>query len=268
MSQAESFRDKWRARRRTPPGRIEVIPGVLSPQLGNRRDILVYLPTSYDRTDARYPVIYMHDGQNLFDPATSFAGEWGVDEAMAKAPRKGRRAIIVGIPNAGIDRIREYAPFTDPQHGGGYGDAYLDFVADTLKPLVDARYRTDPSPGAAGMAGSSLGGLISLYGFFRDPGRWGFTGALSPALWFGGGAIFPCIESAGYVRGRIYLDVGAREGEGTLANARAMCDRLLTLGYTRGKDLMWVEDRGGMHNEASWGRRLRKALPFLLRGTR
>lgn len=266
MSQAESYVEKWRARRRTAPGRIEVIPDVLSPQLGNRRDVLVYLPTSYDRTDARYPVIYMHDGQNLFDPATSFAGEWGVDAAMAKAPRKGRRAIVVGIPNAGIDRIREYSPFADPQHGGGSGDAYVDFVADTLKPLVDARYRTDSSTSATGIVGSSLGGLVSLYAFFRDPGRWGFAGALSPALWFADGAIFPFVESAGYVRGRLYLDVGTREGAGTLANARAMRDLLERLGYRHSRDLKWVEDAGGMHNEAAWGRRLRMALPFLLGG--
>lgn len=266
MNQADQFLDKWRGRRRTPPGRLEVIPGVLSPQLGNRRDVLVYLPSSYERTERRYPVVYMHDGQNLFDPATSFAGEWGVDTALAKAPRKGRRAIVVGIPNAGIDRIREYSPFIDPQNGGGHGDAYLAFLSETLKPLIDARYRTDPDPSATGIVGSSLGGLVSLYGFFRHPGRYGFAGILSPALWFADGAIFRFIESAPYVRGRIYLDVGTREGQGTLANAREMRDLLVTRGYRRGKDLMWVEDKGGMHNEAAWGRRLRTALPFLLGG--
>ncbi len=268
MSQHEQFLEKWRARRRTAPGRLEVIPGLYSPELGNRRDILVYLPTSYDRNEQRYPVLYMHDGQNLFDPATSFAGEWGVDTAIAKAPRKGRKVIVVGVPNAGIDRIREYSPFADPRHGGGEGDAYLAFLHDTVKPMVDSRFRTDPSEEATGIAGSSLGGLISLYGFFRHPGRYGFAGVLSPALWFGGGAIFPFVASAPYVRGRIYLDVGAREGEGTLANAREMRDLLIANGYRRSRDLMWVEDSAGMHNEAAWGRRLRTALPFLLGGTR
>ena len=266
MSQSARFLEKWQSRRRTPPGRLEVIPDVASPQLGNRRDILVYLPASYDRTEVRYPVLYMHDGQNLFDPATSFAGEWGVDTALAKAPRKGRRAIVVGIPNAGIDRIREYSPFVDARNGGGEGDAYLAFLHETLKPLIDRQYRTDPTPSATGMVGSSLGGLISLYGFFRHPGRYGYAGVLSPALWFADGAIFPFVEAAPYVRGRIYLDVGTREGEGTLANAREMRDRLVAKGYRRGDDLMWVEDKGGMHNEAAWGRRLRSALPFLLGG--
>jgi predicted alpha/beta superfamily hydrolase len=266
MSQSARFLEKWKARRRTAPGRLEVIPDVESRELGNRRDILVYLPSTYEKSDKPYPVLYMHDGQNLFDPATSFAGEWGVDSALARAPRKGRRAIIVGIPNAGIERIREYSPFVDRRIGGGLGDAYLDWIEGTVKPIIDGRYRTIRDPEGTGIGGSSLGGLVSLYAFFRSPARYGFTAILSPALWFGDGQIFRFVESAGYVRGRIYLDVGAREGEGTLANARRMHDLLLVKGYQQGKELMWVEDKGGMHNEAAWGRRLRKALPFLLAG--
>ena len=268
MSSSEQFLAKWKARRRSPPGRLEVIPDVESRELGSRRDLLVYLPSSYDKTDQPYPVVYMHDGQNLFDPSTSFAGEWGVDSALAKAPRKGRRAIVVGIPNAGIDRIREYSPFVDERNGGGMGDAYLDWLELTVKPLVDQRFRTLAGPEGTGIAGSSLGALVSLYAFFRQPGRYGFVAALSPALWFAGGEIFRYVESAPYVRGRVYLDVGTREGEGTLANAREMRDLLLAKGYQRGRDLMWVEDRGGMHNESAWGRRLHKALPFLLGGGR
>jgi predicted alpha/beta superfamily hydrolase len=264
MSQSARFLDKWKARRRTAPGRLDVIPDVESRELGNRRDILVYLPASYDKSDKPFPVLYMHDGQNLFDPTTSFAGEWGVDSALAKAPRKGRRAIVVGIPNAGIDRIREYSPFVDPRIGGGLGGVYLDWIERTLKPLIDERYRTVRDVSGTGIGGSSLGGLISLYAFFRSPARYGFVAAMSPALWFGDGQIFRFVEAAGYVRGRVYLDVGTREGEGTLANARQMRDLLETKGYTRGRGLMWVEDKGGQHNEQAWGRRLRQALPFLV----
>jgi len=266
MSQSARFLDKWKARRRTAPGRLEVLHAVESRELGNRRDILVYLPASYEKNDKPYPVLYMHDGQNLFDPTTSFAGEWGVDSALAKAPRKGRKAIVVGIPNAGIERIREYSPFVDSRIGGGKGDAYLDWIEQTVKPLIDERYRTVRGPEGTGIGGSSLGGLISLYAFFRSPARYGFVAALSPALWFGDRQIFRFVQSAAYVRGHIYLDVGTREGEGTLANARQMRDHLLEKGYLRGRDLMWVEDKGGVHNEAAWGRRLRKALPFLLGG--
>jgi predicted alpha/beta superfamily hydrolase len=243
-----------------------VFPEVYSPQLGNHRDILVYLPSSYARSLKPFPVIYMHDGQNLFDPATSFAGEWGVDVALAKASRRGRRAIIVGIPNAGVDRIREYTPFVDERVGGGHGDAYLDFLLETVKPMIDGSYRTMTEREHTGIAGSSLGGLISLYGFFRDPPRFGFAGALSPALWIGNGEIFRIVEAAPYVRGRIHLDIGTREGARALSDARRMRDQLVGKGYRLGRDLSWMEERGGMHNEAAWGRRLRKALPFLLSG--
>lgn len=260
----QNFLMKWMARRRTPPGTLEVIPDVYSRELGNRRNILVYLPSSYLRSERPYPVLYMHDGQNLFDPATSFAGAWGVDEALARAPKKGRRAIVVGIPNMGVERIREYSPFVDIQNGGGLGDLYLDFILQTVKPLIDERYRTLPDWESTGIAGSSLGGLISLYAFFRQPAAFGYVGALSPALWFADGAIFDAVREAPFVPGRIYLDVGTREGDGTLANARMMRDMLVEKGYELGKDLMWVEDKGGMHNEAAWGRRLRGAFPFLL----
>jgi predicted alpha/beta superfamily hydrolase len=260
------FLRKWMRRGRVPPGTLDVIPAVDSPQLGNRRDILVYLPASYVKSERSYPVLYMHDGQNLFDPTTSFAGEWGVDVALARAPRKGRRAIIVGIPNMGTDRVAEYSPYLDDRNGGGRGDQYLDFLLETVKPLVDSRYRTLPGADTTGIAGSSLGGLLSLYAFFRAPRRFGFAGVLSPALWFAGGAIFRTVEAAPYVRGRIYLDVGTREGARTLADARRMRDLLLDKGYRRGQELSWFEDRGGMHNERDWGRRFRRALPFLLHG--
>jgi predicted alpha/beta superfamily hydrolase len=244
-----------------------VIPDVLAPALGNTRDILVYLPAAYEKSDRRLPVIYMHDGQNLFDPTTSFAGEWGVDAAMARAPRKGRRAIIVGVPNMGVERMREYSPFWEPRHGGGAADDYLDFLTGTVKPLIDSRYRTLPEPGSTGILGSSLGGLVSLYAFFRPGSVFGFAGAMSPALWFGEGQIFPWVEAAPYVRGRLYLDVGTNEGANTLRHAQAMRDLLVRKGYVPGEDRLWVEERGGMHNEAAWGRRLRKALPFLLAET-
>ncbi len=255
---------KWSARRRTPPGSLEVIPDVYSPELDNRRDISVYLPAHYHRSDCPYPVIYMHDGQNLFDPTASFAGEWGVDVAMAQAPRKGRRAIVVAIPNMGVDRLREYSPFVDERAGGGGGDAYVDFILRTLKPMIDAQYRTLRDRVGTGIVGSSMGGLISLYAFFRAPHAFGFAGAMSPAFWFAGGAIFPYVRSAPHVGGRIYLDVGTREGSGTLMHAREMRDILVEKGYAMGETLSWVEDEGGMHNEEAWGRRIRHALPFLL----
>jgi predicted alpha/beta superfamily hydrolase len=252
--------------RRARQGTLHRIPAVHSPQLGNERDILVYTPGSYARGIARYPVIYMHDGQNLFDAATSFAGDWGLRAALARASRRGIETIVVAIPNMGPARIDEYTPFADPKAGGGQGDRYLEYLIDTVKPLVDGRFRTLPDREHTGIAGSSLGGLISLYALFRYPEVFGFAAALSPSLWFARGAILEFIAQAPTVgpRARIYLDVGLREGANHVALARRLRDMLLAKGYGPERDLLFVEDRDGRHHESAWGRRFRKALPFLL----
>src|SRR5690606_842207 len=190
------------AQQHTISGTVKVLADLLSPQLGNRRDLLVYLPRSYAASDQHYPVLYMHDGQNLFDAYTSFAGEWQVDETMQQLERDGIEWIVVGIPNAGEDRLAEYSPFPDPKHGSGRGDLYLDFVVDTVKARIDADFRTLPGRDHTGIMGSSLGGLISLYGFFSRPDVFGFAGAMSPAFWYGGRAIFPYILKQSYVPGK------------------------------------------------------------------
>jgi predicted alpha/beta superfamily hydrolase len=243
---------------------LETLEGIHSPELDNSRDVLVYLPPSYGRQRRSYPVLYMHDGQNLFDPEMSFAGAWGVGRAMDAAARRGLEAIVVGVPNMGPDRLDEYSPFLDPETGGGKGVPYLDFLARTLKPLVDRRFRTRPARDQTVIAGSSMGGLISLFGLFHHPETFGAAGVLSPSLWFAGGEIFSAINSAPFVPARIYLDIGALEGAEHVANARRMRDLLLSKGYRLGADLRWLESRSGRHDERSWGRRFARALPFLL----
>jgi glycogen operon protein len=181
-----------------------------------------------------------------------------VDTVTARAPRKD--GAQVGIPNMGIDRMREYSPSWTPGMAGRGGG--IEFLVHT--PADDRPVPDQAGAGVHRILGSSLGALVSLYAFLRVPSHFGFVGAMSPALWFADGGIFPWVEAAAYVRGRVYLDVGTREGEATLRNARQMRDLLERKGYRRGQDLLWVEDRGGMHNEAAWGRRLRRALPFLL----
>jgi len=247
---------RWRARK----GRLVVLPSVHSPQLDNRRDLYVHVPAADPaRGDARYPVIYMQDGQNLFDPATSFAGTWGVDEALAWASRRGLDAIVVGIPNMGAARTAEYDPFVEA------GDRYLDFVTHTVKPLVDGQFPTLPERSHTGIAGSSMGGLISLYAFFKYPEVFGFVAALSPSLWFADGALLDLVARAPQVPGRLYFDVGLREGEQTVALGRRLRDLLRAKGYEPRRDFRWVEDQDGVHHESAWGRRFRQALPFLLR---
>jgi len=260
-------------------GIVRVAPALHSPQLRNQRDLLVYLPPSYHHSQQRYPVIYMHDGQNLFDNATSFAGEWGVDETMEQlAHSSGLEAIIVGIPNAGEARLAEYTPFRDRHLGGGRGDAYLDFIVHTVKPLIDHDFRTLPGRRTTGIMGSSLGGLISLYAFFARGGAFGFAGVMSPSLWFAQEAIFDFVEASAFWPGKLYLDAGTRElGEqpgGRLhratasrryyASVRRMKGILVRKGYRPLRDLMHVEEQWAGHSESSWGRRLGPALRFLI----
>jgi predicted alpha/beta superfamily hydrolase len=243
---------------------LETLRDFYSPQLDNRRDILIRLPPSYGRSSRRFAVLYFQDGQNLFDSATSYAGDWGLQRVVAAAARRGIEAILVGIPNMGIERLDEYSPFADPEEGGGAGDRYLDFVVETLKPAIDREFRTRLEPAHTGIVGSSMGGLISLYAFFREPSTFGSAGVLSPSLWFAGEVIFSRIESAAFVPGRVYLDIGSLEGPQHVARARRMRDLLLAKGYRLGENLRWLESRCGRHDEASWGRRFARAFPFLL----
>jgi predicted alpha/beta superfamily hydrolase len=247
-----------------PFGTIERINGVYSPQLDNERDLLVSLPGGHASGEKRYPVIYMHDGQNLFDPATSFSGSWNVDVAMAEVSLDGLGAIVVGIPNMGAERLDEYSPFEHPRLGGGKGDQYVDWLIETVKPMIDARYNTAPDRAHTGIAGSSMGGLISLYAFFRNPEVFGFAGVLSPSLWLTERKMLSFVDNAPFSPGKLYLDVGDLEGEEHVEKALRLRDLLLVKGYTLGEDLMWVVEAFGAHHESAWARRFRDALPFLL----
>lgn len=249
----------------TVVGTVKVLHDFHSPQLDNRRDILVYLPPSYRTSERRYPVVYMHDGQNLFDEATSFGAEWGVDQTLEAGAEQGLEAIVVGIPNMGEARLDEYSPWRDDKYeAGGSGDPYLDFVVHTLKPVVDADFRTLPGREHTGIAGSSMGGLISLYAFFRHPETFGFAGVMSPALWFAGRRVYDYVEQAPFVPGKLYLDVGTQEGSEELQDVRRLRDILVRKGYEKGRNFLYVVEMGGAHNERAWARRLRKELHFLL----
>ena len=237
-----------------------------SRELGNSRDLTIYLPPGYARAGGGYPVIYMQDGQNLFDPMTSFAEPWRIDDAMRREAAHGVHAIIVGIPNMGKDRIAEYSPFVDAKVGGGKGDLYIDWIVGTVKPLLDRRFHTRPERQYTGIAGSSMGGLISLYAYLREPATFGSVAVMSPSLWFAQRSIFSTLAASGHYPGRIYLDIGHREGAAALEDARRMRAALVAKGYEEGRELKWVEDPDGRHSEVDWGRRFGPAVSFMLRG--
>jgi predicted alpha/beta superfamily hydrolase len=239
-------------------GDVRILPQVWIPPLQTKRDILIYLPPSYETSHRRYPVLYMHDGQNLFDDATAYAGhDWRVDETMEDLSREGYEAIVVGMYHGGEQRLVEYNPF--PGKWQGRGEEHVAFVCDTLKPFIDAHFRTRPEHDATGVLGSSMGGLISLYAFFRRPEVFGMCGALSPSLFVGRGAIVRYAVSAPFHPGRIYLDNGTRE-----PSARPLYDALREKGYRVRRHLKYVVERGGTHSESAWARRLPNALRFLL----
>ena len=268
---------------------------VWSPERSNRRDVHVYLPASYSAGRDRYPVVYMQDGQNLSDPETAFAGTWELDTTLARLAERGIEAIVVGVDHAGDERLIEYSPYPDRRQGGGEADAYLEFLASTLKPRIDRLFRTRADRESTAIFGSSMGGLVSLYAYFRYPSIFGRAGAMSPSIWFGLSAVLDFIQEARTLGGRIYLDVGTSEGAGTLRDARKLGRLLVRKGFRRRRarsaslsanrwsaslslrqpsgqagerdkdsSLRYFEDRGGRHSEADWARRLEPALEFLL----
>lgn len=256
LSDWRPYAEHFTGQPHTINGTVLVQPQVYSPQLDNRRDILIYLPPSYFAGDRPYPVMYMQDGQNLFDAATSFVGvKWGVDDALQALSADGLEAIVVGIPNMGDRRMQEYTPPTNPWWRGT-GDRYVAFLIETLKPLVDRDFRTLTDRSHTGIFGSSLGALISLYAFFSRSDIFGFVGAMSPSLWVGRGLLLDQVRAARQVQGRIYLDNGSRE-----PSAQRLADLLRERGHA---DFKYVVDVGGRHTEADWARRLPEALRFLL----
>ena len=270
---------EWLPYQKTHPdssvvGDLRVVRSVFGGDLAPR-DLIAYLPPSHDSSRRTYPVLYMHDGHNLFDPTTAFGGvHWGISETANALAARGLEAIIIGIPCDGQHRLDEYGPWRDDRLAqimssgtGGRAHEYLDFVIETVMPLVNSSFRTRSQPAATGIAGSSMGGLVSLWAVLIRPDMFGFCGVFSPALWFGQDRIFNLVRST-RVRARVYLDMGAREGLSpeekqfgeTLEHARAMRDLLLE----QGANLHYLEDPNGEHHERDWQRRFPAALEWFL----
>jgi len=231
------------------------IPGVPGPGEAVR-DLVVATPPGYeDASDRRYPVVYLQDGQNLFDPETSFVGHWGLLETLAQQGIT-HPAIVVGIPNLGQGRLKEYSPFDDAVRGIGEGVGYLKWLTGTVKPLIDATFRTLPEREHTAVGGSSMGGLFSLYAILGAAATFGSAWVMSPALWYADGAVFRWLRRQPAPTGRIWLDVGEGEGEDELFDVRRMRDLLISRGWKLGSTLRYLEDPRGDHDEASWGRQV------------
>jgi alpha-glucosidase len=214
--------------------------------------VWIYLPPNYDKSSKKYPVIYMHDAQNLFDNASSYAGEWEVDETLNKLYEKtGKGFIVVGIENGGEERINEYTPWKNEKYGGGKGGIYVDFIAKTLKPYIDANYRTKKQQKHTGLIGSSLGGLISYYGGLEYPKTFGKIGALSTSFWFSEKVVDFTLEKGNLKDTKLFLLVGGKEGDDTDKDTQKMEKLLLKTGF-KPKNLNTKINPEGQHNEAFW----------------
>lgn len=241
-------------------GSLQVIQNFSSQILGNSRSIRIYLPPSYfENTLKSYPVIYMHDGQNLFESSTSaFGVEWEVDETVDALVAQGRmgEAVIVGVDNAGANRINEYTMTPDPTYGGGGGAQYLDFMEQELMPWIETNYRVRTGAENTTIMGSSLGGLISFCASWNRPDVFGTAVCMSSSFWWDGDGIVSGVETytGPFVDARFYIDIGA--GESMVSQTNRMRDALEDLGYQHNDNLWHYYDQTGSHNEASWRDRL------------
>jgi enterochelin esterase-like enzyme len=246
-------------------GQVIYHPRVSSPQLKNPRDIIVWLPPSYNfNLQARYPVLYAHDGQNLFDPTTAFAGhDWRLDESASQLILAGKieELMIVGIYNT-PDRTSEYS-------GSLTGEKYASFVAHELKPFIDNAYRTRTDASATAVMGSSMGGLISFYMAWWYPEIFGKAACLSSSFFWNKNKTLKMVRDYQGSKKpiRIYLDVGSKETL-LVEGYREIVKLLQKQGYRKGVDLQYFYDLGADHNEYDWGNRAWRALTFLFKKRR
>lgn len=227
------------------------------------RTARVWLPPAYDADPAaRFPVLYMFDGQNIFDAATSFSGEWGVDEAITVLGDTIDSPIVVAVDNGGANRILEYTPFVDPDDGqGGGGAAHLDAITDVLVPWVDATFRTRPRATERALSGSSLGGLMTVWAAYARADTFGRFAALSPSVWWADRALVDFVEAGDQPQVRLWVDHGGAEPD--QEQFRALRDALETDGFVEGADYHAEVVPGAGHTEGAWAARYGEVLRFL-----
>jgi predicted alpha/beta superfamily hydrolase len=258
---------------RTLTGNIRYLRGVASRFLKNKRDVIVWLPPDYDNDPRRrFPVLYMHDGQNLMDSATAFAGEWHVDETAQQLVQSGEvePLIIVGIYNTKA-RFGEYTPVKGTgEHahlGGGNADAYGRFLVEELKPMIDRTFRTRKGPQDTGLAGSSLGGLVTLHLGLKHPGTFQRLAVVSPSVFWANKDILARVNAVKKKPPlKLWVDIGTRESEDsqeTVEDARLLRDALEAKGWKLGTDLQYEEVPGATHSESAWAERFDDILRYL-----
>jgi len=232
-----------------------------APQLKTTKTIWVYLPKNYNNSNKKYPVIYMHDGQNLFDAANSFAGEWNIDETLDSISAQ---VIVIGIEHGNEKRMAELTPFKNEKYGGGNANNYLEFIVATLKPYVDKTYRTKTSVRNTALIGSSLGGLVSFYGALKYPNVFGKVGCFSPSFWFNRKEIFELMQQTKSFKTKVYFLCGDDEGDADVINDLNKIEYQINTKRCECLKLnKKVIVKGGQHNEKLWRLGFKKAYLWL-----
>ena len=251
-------------KKHTATAQVKVVDdSLLIPGLNRHRKVWIYLPPSYAKSNKRYPVLYMHDGQNLFDDYYSYAGEWGVDETLDSLYKKnGFELIVVGIDNGSEKRMNEYSPWKNERVGEAEGAAYMEFVVQTVKPLIDKNYRTLPDVKNTGIMGSSMGGLISHYALFQYPTVFSKAGIFSPSYWFSEESYKFTTKDKLNKDQKIFLSLGEREHRNMTNDLMRMYNQLLEAGFPEGQ-LSLAVVREGRHQEAFWRKEFAAAVLWL-----
>lgn len=238
------------------------------PQLNRTRRIWLYLPPNYknDLTQ-NYPVMYMHDGQNLFDKSTSFAGEWQIDETLNLLASNGDKGcIVIGIDNGGAKRLDELSPWVNAQYGGGEGALYTKFIVETLKPYIDAHYRTLKDRNNTAIGGSSMGGLISVYAAIEYQNVFSKAAILSPAFWFSDSCFAQVNQKKRQQPIRFYFISGTTESVGMVPDMQKMATTLNNVGF-KSDEISLNTRADGQHAEWFWAREFPDAYKWLFRTT-
>lgn len=230
---------------------------------GEPRQLWVYLPPQYATSSERYDVVYMHDGQNVFDTKTSYAGEWGVDETLNTLASEGRKVpIVVAIEHGGDARMQELSPWTNPDYGEAQGEAYLNFIIDKVKPRIDAIYRTRPGAMSTTMMGSSMGGLMTHYALVSRPDIFSKAAVFSPSFWYSDNAFHTSENTPLPETHKLYMVVGQEEEDKMVNGMHAMAALHLAQQHPDANILSRVIV-GQSHNEAFWRSQVAEALRWL-----
>lgn len=243
---------------------VQVLPyQFLMPDLDRKRTVRLYLPPSYDGSTKSYPVIYMHDGQNLFDDLTSYAGEWGIDESLnILATDQGLEFIVVGIDNGGDFRMNELSPWPNDRFGEAQGKQYMDFIVEVVKPYIDTNFRTKPDRLHTAIMGSSMGGLISHYAMHEYSNIFSKAGIFSPSYWYSQDVFAFTKFKKAKLDARLYVMFGDSEGNGMIADTDTMQRQLKQQGHPK-QNTLFKRVAGGEHNELLWGGEFSEAVKWL-----